>query len=310
MLRNWNIMQFSVNKIHLEKCPVCGSVHLQPFLSCTDCYATGETFEVLQCADCGFKMTQDVPVEAEIGRYYESPDYISHTNTKKGVMNTVYHWVRKYQLHKKAKLVERACGKRSGRMLDIGTGTGYFVNTMYQRGWDVEAVEKSAQARAFAFDNFGLNVLDDTKLNDFEDQSFNLITMWHVMEHIEHLDDLWETLKRELMDGGKLVVAVPNCASVDAQRYKSFWAAYDVPRHLWHFTPSTMQAMANKHGFTICERHPMPFDGFYVSMLSEKYMGRNFTFIRGMFTGFLAWCSALAHKDKSSSMIYILRKKE
>lgn len=298
-----------MNVRHLDKCPLCGSAHLKHFLTCTDCYATGETFKILECTACGFKMSQDVPVEAEIGRYYESPDYISHSDTHSGIMNTIYHWVRSYMLQKKAALVEEVCHLKRGRILDIGCGTGYFAHTMQTRDWDVEAIEKSSDARAFAWKHFDLNVLDESQMNSFNDRSFDAITLWHVMEHIENLSELWALLKRQLQDGGRLIVAVPNCSSADAQIYKSMWGAYDVPRHLWHFTPDTMQQMAVRHGFVLCERFPMPFDAFYVSMLSEKYKGNPLYFLKGLWSGGICWLKSLAHPDRSSSIIYVFRKK-
>ena len=129
------------------------------------------------------------------------------------------------------------------------------------------------------------------------------------MEHLEHLDETWECLRELLSDRGVLIVAVPNCSSYDAGKYGEYWAAYDVPRHLWHFTPVTIQQLASKHGFIMAARHPMPFDAFYVSMLSEKHRGSSFPFVKGMCTGTVAWFSALGKKERSSSMIYVFRKK-
>lgn len=294
---------------HLDKCPICGSPHLKPFLTCKDYYATGEEFQVVACADCGFKMTQDVPVEAEISRYYESPDYISHSDTKTGLMNRIYHWVRSYMLQRKAKLVEQVSCLRTGKVLDIGTGTGYFVHTMHQRGWQVEAIEKSADARKFAQDNFGLTVLDDSQMDSFPDAHFDVITLWHVMEHIEDLDKLWALLKRQLHERGRLVIAVPNCGGVDAQLYQEMWAAYDVPRHLWHFDFNTMLQLAEKQGFELCELHPMPFDAYYVSMLSEKYKGCKYYFLKGLVAGFKCWFNSAGKAENSSSLIYVFCKK-
>lgn len=194
-------------------------------------------------------------------------------------------------------------------MLDIGTGTGYFAATMEQRGWKVEAIEKNAQARVFAKEHFGLEVKGEEALQEFEPGSFDVITLWHVMEHLEHLDETWECLRGLLSDRGVLIVAVPNCSSYDAGKYGEYWAAYDVPRHLWHFTPVTIQQLASKHGFIMAARHPMPFDAFYVSMLSEKHRGSSFPFVKGMCTGVVAWLSALGKKERSSSMIYVFRKK-
>lgn len=278
-------------------------------MDCTDYCASGEVFAVLECEDCGFRFTQNVPVEQEIGVYYATPDYISHSDTRKGLINHLYHYVRRYMLGRKAKLVRRALHRKSGRLLDIGTGTGYFVHTMYEKGWDVEAVEKNEQARDFTLKHFGLKVKPESELRAFAPHSFDVITMWHVMEHVERLNELWETLYSLLDDDGVLVVAVPNSNSYDAQVYGPHWAAYDVPRHLWHFTPATMQQLALKHRFVLEQHHPMPFDAFYISMMSEKYKGSAFPFVKGMYRGIRAWVDALAKKGKSSSVIYIFRKK-
>ena len=302
--------ELSMNTLTIKTCPLCGGTHLERTLTCVDHYATGEAFHLCRCADCGFLFTQDFPVEAEIGRYYETPDYISHSDTRKGLMNRVYHWVRRYMLKRKARLVSSEAHRREGRLLDIGTGTGYFADTMQRLGWQVEAVEKSAPAREFALAHFGLQVRPDTELGAYADGSFDVITLWHVMEHLEHLNETWETLRRLLTDKGVLIVAVPNCSSYDARKYGAYWAAYDVPRHLWHFTPATMQQLASKHGFILSARYPMPFDAFYVSMLTERHMRRSCAFVRGLLTGTLAWLSSLVRKDRSSSMIYVFRKKK
>lgn len=284
---------------------------MEHVMTCTDFYASGEQFALCRCQECGFVFTQGAPVEAEIGRYYETPDYISHSDTKKGAMNAIYHRVRQYMLNSKARLVMRVSRCASGgRLLDVGTGTGYFANAMDARGWTVEAIEKNPQARAFAKDHFGLEVKPESALAEFAPGSFDVITLWHVMEHLEHLNETWERLKELLTSKGVLVVAVPNCSSYDAQKYGARWAAYDVPRHLWHFTPATIARMAAKHGFVMTESHPMPFDAFYVSMLTEKQTGHSFSFLRGMWVGAVAWLSAQGNKERSSSMIYVFRKKQ
>lgn len=298
-----------MDKLNITTCPICGSTHIKEVLNCKDFYATGETFAICSCDICGFKFTQQAPVEAAIGRYYETPDYISHSDTKKGAMNLVYHWVRQYMLGKKARLIIRLSHRKCGRLLDIGAGTGYFANSMLQRGWKVDAIEKSPQAREFAQTHFSIQAKDETAWDTFSQQSFDVITLWHVMEHLEHLDETWDRLYNLLNAKGMLVVAVPNSASCDAARYGKYWAAYDVPRHLWHFNPQTMQKIANKHGFILAERYPMPFDAFYISILSEKHLKHSFPFIRGLWNGFKAYLATINAKERSSSMIYILRKK-
>lgn len=297
-----------MKKVNITACPLCGGEHLERALTCVDHCASGEAFYLCRCQDCGFVFTQDFPAEDEIGRYYETPDYISHTDTRRGLVNTLYHWVRAYMLGRKARLVERVAHRHEGRLLDIGTGTGYFADTMQRRGWQVDAIEKNEGARQFAAGHFGLEVKPETALDTLEEGAYDVITLWHVMEHLETLDQTWERLYNLLSDRGMLVVAVPNCASADADRYGAYWAAYDVPRHLWHFTPDTMQRFGAKHGFILAERQPMPFDAFYVSILSERHMRRSCAFVRGMFSGVLAWFSSLVRKDRSSSMIFVFRK--
>ena len=154
-----------------------------------------------------------------------------------------------------------------------------------------------------------LDVKPESALQEFAPGSFDVITLWHVMEHLEHLNETWEMLRELLTEKGMLIVAVPNCSSYDAERYGEYWAAYDVPRHLWHFTPGTIQQLASRHGFIMAARHPMPFDAFYVSMLSEKHRGSSCSFLKGMYVGTLAWFSTLGRKERSSSMIYVFRKK-
>ena len=178
------------------------------------------------------------------------------------------------------------------------------------RGWTVEAVEKNESARQFAKEHFNLDVKPEEALQEFAPGSFDVITLWHVMEHLEHLNETWELLNKLLTEKGMLIVAVPNCSSYDAEHYGEYWAAYDVPRHLWHFTPDTIQKLGSRHGFIMAARYPMPFDAYYVSMLSEKHLGNPNSFVRGICTGARAGLSAWGKKENSSSMIYIFRKKK
>jgi len=298
-----------VNLRNIDKCPLCGENHFEKEMTCIDHYATGESFDIWRCKKCGFLFTQSFPAENEIGRYYESPDYISHSDTNKGLTNRIYHWVRRFMLARKARLIKRHSGLSRGILLDIGTGTGYFPHYMKKKGWRVSAIEKSPQARAFAKEHFGLDIDPPETLEQKEDKSFDVITLWHVMEHLEHLNETWETLNRILKDRGILVVAVPNPTSFDAKKYKEMWAAYDVPRHLWHFSPAVMQQFGAKHGFILTKFLPMPLDAFYVSMLSEKYKKSALPFLKGMASGTEGLFSSLATKERSSSIIYVFRKK-
>ena len=297
-----------MDKQVISLCPACGSERIHTYVSATDYYATGETFDVYECDACGMRFTQNTPIEAESARYYSSPDYISHTDINKGLFNRTYHAVRAIMLRRKAHLVMKALGSKEGRLLDIGAGTGYFAREMQRCGFSVEAVEINEAARKVAAEKAGITERPVSALATFESESFDAITMWHVMEHVYNLADEWQTLRRLLKSDGRLIIAVPNCASTDAQYYKESWAAYDVPRHLWHFSPHTMKLIAEQYGFRIMDIHPMPFDAYYVSMLSEKYRGHSPYFIRGMAFGIYSWFKAQCDKEKSSSLIYVMKK--
>ena len=292
-----------------DKCPLCKSEAVKKRFACVDKFATGEQFDIVECTGCGLVFTQKFPDEKEIGRYYESPEYISHSNTSKGFVNRVYHIVRSIMLQSKARKVESLTGRRSGRLLDYGAGTGYFARLMQSRGWDVTAIEKSDKARELAHREFGFEMLPVEALATIKDKELDVVTMWHVMEHIQEPDKMWDELHRILTDSGIAIIAVPNCSSYDAQKYKEHWAAYDVPRHLWHFTPSTIALWAGKHGFSLEKQYTMPFDGFYISMLSEQYKGSRLHTIRGFWNGFKGWTRQCRKDSASSSIIYVFKKK-
>ena len=292
-----------------KACPLCNSNNLVAQFSCKDYFATGESFEIYKCNDCGFVFTQNIPDETEIGRYYESPEYVSHSDTNKGFINKIYHIVRSIMLRHKVNLVKKLTLLRNGKLLDYGAGTGYFARAMQRKGWRITAIDKSVQARNHSKENFNFEILPEEAFSELEADSYDVITLWHVMEHLQNIDAFWEQAKKLLKKSGIMIVAVPNCASYDAENYGEHWAAYDVPRHLWHFTSSTMMRMGEKHGFILERRYPMPMDGFYVSMLSEKYKGAKIPFIKGMWNGFLGWIATCDKCSAGSSIIYVFRKK-
>jgi ubiquinone/menaquinone biosynthesis C-methylase UbiE len=212
-------------------------------------------------------------------------------------------------LQKKARLIQRLTLLKNGKILDYGAGTGHFARVMAAKGWDVTAIEKSDKARELALRDFGFEMLPTEALANIEDKSMDVVTMWHVMEHIQEPDKMWKELYRILDDTGIAVIALPNSASYDAQRYKEQWAAYDVPRHLWHFTPSTIMHWGEKHGFLLERQYTMPFDGFYISMLSEKNKGASLHAARGFWNGLKGWIAQSKRRSASSSIIYVFRKK-
>lgn len=275
---------------------------------CADFFVSGEQFEIQECAFCEFKYTAHAEDEENIGKYYQSEEYISHSNTSKGLVNAVYHRVRNYMLGRKHRRVEKATGTKQGQVLDVGAGTGFFLNEMKKYGWQVSGTEKSAGARNFAQTEFGLEINETEQLFQFENESFDAITLWHVLEHIHRLNENMEAFARLLKPKGKLIIAVPNHTSYDAKHYKEFWAAWDVPRHLWHFGPEQMKLFGEKHGFQLQSLHTMPFDSFYVSLLSEKYKQSKRALFKGLMHGKISWLNSLMKPERCSSVTYVFEK--
>ena len=298
-----------MTNIHYDNCPLCKSNAITKRFACIDKFATGEPFDIYECSDCGLVFTQGIPDEKEIDRYYESPTYISHSNTNKGLVNRIYHIVRRIMLQNKARLIERLTLLKNGKLLDYGAGTGHFARVMASKGWNVTAIEKNAKARELAMNDFGFEMFPIEALAGIKEREMDVVTLWHVMEHIQEPDRMWKELYRILDDTGIAIIAVPNCISYDAQKYTEHWAAYDVPRHLWHFTPSSIMRWGEKHGFLLEKQYTMPFDGFYISMLSELNQGSSLHALKGFWNGFKGWVAQSKRRSASSSIIYVFRKK-
>jgi SAM-dependent methyltransferase len=290
-------------------CPVCGHSVSGGEVVCTDFFLTGEHFPLLLCEGCGLRITGTAPDADAIGPYYQSAEYVSHSNTRKGFTNRLYHLVRTIMLERKYKLVKKSSGLSAGSLLDIGAGTGYFPEIMKKKGWSVTGTEKSDSARTFAADNREMQLLPEDGLWSLPDGTFDVITLWHVMEHLHDLEKYWGKIASLIKTKGCLIIALPNPESYDASFYREYWAAWDVPRHLWHFSPENIQQIAGKYGFILKNTVRMPFDAFYVSILSEKYKKTTAPVIMGIITGTMSWLTSLLHIHKSSSLIYVFRMK-
>lgn len=296
------------NLIHYSQCPVCSSDKIAPILKAKDFTVSKKEFSIWHCDHCTLRFTQDIPDSSAISHYYQSDEYVSHSDTGKGFINRLYHLVRKKTLHSKRKLIEKTTRIQKGNLLDIGSGTGAFVNEMQQAGWQTTGLEPDAGARARSADLYKIQLNEPAELFHFTPASFDAITLWHVLEHVHDLHVYVERLKKLLKPAGKLFIAVPNYTSYDAGAYKEYWAAYDVPRHLYHFTPKAMRILIEKHSLKIIACKPMWYDSFYVSLLSSKYKNRNTRFLGAGFTGLISNLKALFDTDKCSSVIYIVSK--
>lgn len=296
-----------MSSIHHTHCPVCGSSDINPLLTVKDHSVSQENFVLWQCSHCSLRFTQDVPDEGSIGRYYQSSDYISHTNSNKGLINKIYQLVRNYTLQQKANLIIDETVKE-GRVLDIGAGIGAFLNTMKQKNWEVTGIEPDEGARQQAKALFKLEISNTDVLEHLPEHSFDAITLWHVLEHVHQLHPYVDRLKTLLKPDGKIFIAVPNYHSADSSVYKLYWAAYDVPRHLYHFAPHSVKMLMNQHGLKVISQKPMWLDAFYISLLSSKYKNKKINWIAAGFHGFQSTLATLFNREKCSSIIYIIEK--
>ena len=295
--------------IHLSKCLICDSENISNYLECRDHFLSGEIFELYLCGTCGFLFTQHHPSEKESAGYYDSDEYASHNSGSTGFFNTIYRLARKIMLAGKRRLVFRTTGMKSGRLLDIGSGSGHFLSEMKNAGWDVRGIEISDKARSISEKLFSLNVIHPGSTVSLKSGTYDCITLWHVLEHFHDPFRYAGEIKRLLKEDGICIAALPNASSYDARHYSGSWAAYDVPRHLWHFSPDTFRLFSEKAGLRLQKIIALPPDVFYISMLSEKYKGSGMYFIKGLLWG--SWFSFLSlfRKHRSSSLVYILENK-
>lgn len=291
----------------LKKCPICGSIKLQKAFKTKDYFITQEEFGICACKKCGFHFTNPRPTKMALAPYYKSEDYISHSNSNQGLFGKLYQSIRKYTLGKKYELVSSI---RDGEnILDIGCATGQFLNEFKKRGWLCTGIEPDPSAREFASKNYDLKVFDEDKLDTLDSHSFDVISMWHVLEHVSDLSKRMEDLQRLIKENGSLFIALPNLDSWDAKHYEKYWAGLDVPRHLYHFKKENVELLFNKFGFKVHRIVPMKFDSYYVSLLSEKYRKNPLYLISAFFKGWYSNWKAKKSPPNHSSLLYILKPK-
>jgi 2-polyprenyl-3-methyl-5-hydroxy-6-metoxy-1,4-benzoquinol methylase len=274
------------------------------FLSVVDYSVSKETFDLYYDPNLDMLITHPQPSLENLGKYYESEDYISHTDNKRSLFEKLYHFIKSIALKNKLNLINSLQSKK-GKLLDIGAGTGDFLLVAKNDDWTITGIEPSDRAKAIA-KNKGVSFVSAT--SELENQSFDVITMWHVLEHVPDLDTQIKELKRVLKPNGTLIVAVPNFKSFDAKHYGKFWAAYDVPIHFWHFSKTAIKLLFGKEEMKLEKILPMKFDSFYVSLLSEKYKTGKMNFIKAFFIGLRSNWEA-RQKFEYSSHIYVLKNK-
>ncbi|TWI01166.1 methyltransferase family protein [Flavobacterium tiangeerense] len=272
------------------------------FLTVKDYSVSKETFELYHDEDLDMLITSPQPSLENLGKYYESVDYISHTDSKRSLFEKAYHFVKNIALKNKLDLIN-SFQPNKGSILDIGAGTGDFLSVAKQNGWQTIGVEPSEKAKTIA-KNKGVSFVEKTAV--LENHSFDVITMWHVLEHVPNLEEQILELKRLLKPNGTLIVAVPNFKSFDAKQYGTFWAAYDVPIHFWHFSKTAIKMLFEKESMKLVKVLPMKFDAFYVSLLSEKYKTGKMNYFSAIYVGLKSNWYGKKNLEYSSH-IYVLK---
>ena len=294
----------------VSNCPVCRGDEFKDVISCKDYTYSQQFFSIQKCANCHLHLTNPRPDAESIQEYYQSPDYISHTGNPNSILNSIYLGVRRFTLRWKHNIVSSR--KKEGSLLDFGCGSGEFLDYMARNGWKVFGVEPSKAARERAARLAGMK--NSVVLEGIEDlqgpgfPKFDIITLWHVLEHVPDLNNLLSQLKLCLNDKGLILIAVPNYQSFDSRFYKEYWAGYDLPRHFWHFSHAALKRLLLNHGLLIQDKIPMKLDSFYVSILSEKYRRDKFQMLapmRALAIGMIS--NYMARKNAAySSCIYVI----
>lgn len=287
----------------LSSCPACGETKLLAFLTAKDYTVTHENFEITRCQACELLFTNPRPTASEASPYYKSENYISHSDTQRGIINRLYHVVRNFTLKQKTRWIEK---EKTGNLelLDIGCGNGHFLHACQKAGWKISGMELDPVTAARAETMLGIDIYSSIK-NIPKSEKFNLISLWHVLEHVYELEEYFMFFKSQIAKEGVLLLALPNSKSFDAHHFKEYWAAYDVPRHVYHFEPSTIASLAKKHGFKLKSTRGQIFDSFYISLLSHEYKTGKKKLINSFVTGLWSNISAYFGKGNYSSNLYI-----
>lgn len=287
-----------------NKCPWCGSNKAQINLWLKDEFLTKKDFHICECLNCGLLYTMPRPSKEKIGAYYKSDEYYSHQENKKGFVPRLYEAIKKINLKHKFRLASRDLPV--GKLLDIGCGVGDFLHVAENKGWQCTGVEPSEEAREIARQRIKGDLLYSEDLEQLPDQSFDLITMWHVLEHVDDLKWQVAQLQRLIKPNGRIVIAVPNYRSYDGRFYNAYWAAYDVPRHLNHFNKTVITKIFKTSGLSLVSMDKLVWDAYYISFMSEQYKHHFMPLVRGVFRGLVSNAKA-RRSGEWSSLVYVFR---
>ena len=291
----------------LNKCPICGNNKFSEFLQGKDYFLSGENFNIQQCNTCGFRFTNPRPSQSCIGKFYDSEQYISHDSQKQNITTLAYRVARYFAIRQKFSIIKKY--SKGKNLLDIGCGTGELLYYCSKNGYQVQGIEPNLKARKFASEKYDLKISEDLYSEFLANNSFDCITLWHVLEHVDQPIETLNQISKLLTPGGTLIIAVPNSNSWDAIHYKNYWAAYDLPRHLSHFTHQTLKYFIEQNKYSLIKCLPQKLDAFYISLLSEKYRTGRKNFYKAIFNGLKSNFFSRRTEYYHSSIIFILTPK-
>lgn len=283
----------------IYNCFLCNNTEFTEHINSKDFSVSKEEFIIVKCNNCDFHFTNPRPIDVDLEKYYISDHYISHNNTSKTLFEKTYQFIRKIAIKGKFNLINSFI--KNGKILDIGCGTGDFLNKCKSEGWETKGIEPSNIARKKAIKNHSLSVEENPDLTKINGE-FDIITMWHVLEHVTELNQTVIQLNRLLNKNGKVIIAVPNYKSYDSSFYKKYWAAYDLPIHLYHFSKESISKLFEKHEFSLVKTKGMKFDSYYVSMLSEEHKIGKKNIFRAFIIGSISNCLAFLTKRGYSTL--------
>ncbi len=264
-----------------------------------DYLVTGESFKVYLDENKIIGKTFPAPKKSEMFKYYDSNQYLPHSYNNKNLITILYSVVKRQMHRKKLEWMSRQLNHNSS-VLDYGCGTGDFVNYL-----------RSKSVMAYGYDpniKFNLDSPDYLTNNfDWGVNKYDIIFLWHVLEHTHDPFVLLQSLKKLLKKNGKIFIAIPNFKSFDSTYYRKYWAGYDLPRHLWHFSRKSIYQIAEQNNFKIHTEKRLYLDAIYVSFLSEKYKSSRFPYLQGLIIGFISIFRSFFTKE-SSSFLFVFNK--
>ena len=297
-----------MDKSAIKICPICGNSDISHFADCTDHEVSGETYSLLRCDRCGLILTDNPPEGEERSAYSKLEQELGQAHHPQKLVEYLFFHARFFSIRWKQRLVEQITRMTRGRILNYGAESGYFSSRMSDRGWHVTSLEEHHEKRVFSLEMFHHRMMELSEIDNLPHQSFDAITLWHTLEHQDDPDAIADKLKGTLKSNGLIFIAVPNTDSYDAAYYGRYWAAWDVPRHRWHFNTESMIRFGCRHGLVLMHHRGMPLDVFYISLLSERNRGGRFWFVKGLARGAVFRFKSRKHRDRSSSIVYVFRK--